>query len=96
MRQQRRFLAGIGERDVDDIDRQQRGLARIKTALVHLQVRNGRAGNAQTLGRQRGELVQRLEFGVVLGVVGNRREGKFQFCNPDHGLYLSSKGVMVA
>jgi hypothetical protein len=30
---------------------------------------------------------------VVLGVVFNRREREFEFCDPDHGLYLSSKGL---
>ena len=50
VRQQRGFLAFIGQRDVDDIHRQQLGLARIKAALVHLQGGNGLGGQAQTLG----------------------------------------------
>ena len=49
-RQQRGFLAFIGQCDVDDIHRQQLGLACIKAALVHLQGGNGLGGQAQTLG----------------------------------------------
>ncbi|MPN59029.1 hypothetical protein SDC9_206747 [bioreactor metagenome] len=57
-----------------------------------MQLGNGGGRNSQALGRKLRELVRGLVFGVVLGVVFNRREREFEFCDPDHGLYLSSKG----
>jgi hypothetical protein len=38
LRQQRGFLAFVGQRDVDDVDGQQFRLARIEAALVHMQL----------------------------------------------------------
>ena len=91
--QQDRFLRGLCQGHIDDVDRQQLGLARIKAALVHLQLGNGGGLQAQALGGQLAERLLGRVFGVVVGVVGHRREGEFEFCNPDHGLYLSSKGM---
>jgi len=38
--QQGRFLCGIGQRHVDDVDREQIGLARVKAALEDVEIRN--------------------------------------------------------
>lgn len=91
--QQRRFLAGVGQGDVDDVDGQQFGLARIEAAFVHMDLGDRIGGNPQALGRQDGQAGGGQEFGMVLGVVFQGRERDFQFCDANHGgLYLSSKG----
>ncbi len=90
--QQCGFLALVGQRQVDDVDGQQLGLARIEAALVHVHGGNGLLGNAQLARGQGAQRLQGQIFGVAVGVVLHRRQGQFQFRDADHGLYLSSRG----
>lgn len=74
--QQRGLLAGVGERDIDDVDLQQLGLAGIKAAFVDVESLDAGAGNAQGVGYQR----RQGGFRVV--------QRKFEFSQANHGAGL--------
>ena len=68
--QQRGFLCGVCQCDVDDVDGQQFGLvARIKAALVHGELGDGLRCNPQPCCGLGTQLGFGMVFGVVLGVV---------------------------
>jgi hypothetical protein len=102
--QQRRFLGGVGQRHVDDVDRAQGGAACVEAALVHLQRRNGAGRDAQRLRRQRAQGIQRVGRRRTVGVgLGGRIGGpahfdrqrlqrQFQFGDTDH---VGSSGPVV-
>ena len=95
--QQHGGLAGVGQRHVHDVDRQQIGLARIEAAFEDLQMANGRWVHAQDLGRQARQRLDgvRRRQAVVVGFGGcvggaavlgrHLGERELEFGNADHG-----------
>jgi hypothetical protein len=81
LRQQRGFLGRLGEGDIDDIDRQQVGLARIEAALEDVDVGDAGGCDAQRLS---GSGAQR-SLGVGFGI-GGRAQRQPDFRETDHGL----------
>ncbi len=80
--QQGRFARGVGEGQVDDVHRQQVGLARVKAALVHVHLGNVGRGDAQDLDGLGAQRVQR-----VLGGIGRHGcQRQLDFGKADHGL----------
>ena len=100
LREQRGLLRRVGEREVDDVDRQQVGLAGVEAALEHPQFGDGGGRDAQHLRRQAGERVDRVRrrgavgLGFAGGVGGaafferHLGQGKLEFGNADHGAGL--------
>ena len=99
------FLRGVGQGDVDDVDRPQVGLAGVEAALEDLQVGDLRCVHAQGLGGQaaqgglgvgRWRAVGVGLGGGVGGAAGLERDlgqGQFEFGDADHGggLWRSSR-----
>ncbi|MCY1544951.1 hypothetical protein D9M68_808660 [compost metagenome] len=83
------FLRRVGQGQVDDVDREQVGLARVEAALEDVQVGDLRGVDAQGGGRETGEGVHRvrrrlpvdLGFGGGVGgaAVFGRHLGQWQF-----------------
>jgi hypothetical protein len=85
------------QRDIDDKDCQQLGLARVKTAFEHLQAGNGLGCDAQGLRAQVGQGGQGVGsgrpvgLGLRWGVGGAARldrqggQGQFEFSQANHG-----------
>ena len=74
-RQQLRHLRDVVQRHIHNVDSQNLCLARIKAALVHMQVGNICGRNAQLLGRQLRECFYRVGQGFAVGVGFGRRIG---------------------
>jgi len=74
--EQRGFALGLGQRDIDDVDGQQVGLAGVKAALENVDMRD-------VGGRQ----AQQLRNGSAQGRLGGlgHREGQPDFRESDHG-----------
>lgn len=95
-REQGGFLPRVGQRHVDDVDREQVGLARIEAALEHVQVGDLRGLDAQRGGGQGGQGVDGMRRGLpvdlgfgrgvggaaVFGRHGGQRQ--FEFGEADH------------
>jgi len=96
-RQQGGLVDAGGQRDIDDVDRQQLGLARVEAAFEDGELGNGLGGNAQRLGGQPGQRGNRVGHrgAVGLGFTGgiggaavfHRQggQGKFEFGQSHHG-----------
>jgi len=80
--QQHGFARRVGQGQVDDVDRQQVGLARIEAALVHVHAGNVGRGDAQDLDGLGAQRVQWMFGGV--GRHGGQRQ--LDFGKADHGL----------
>ncbi|MCY1369853.1 hypothetical protein D9M69_569100 [compost metagenome] len=109
--QQTRLKRRIGQRHVDDVHGQQLGLAGVETALEHVQVGDALGRDAQRLGGQQGEGLDRVRRRDAVFVGFGRRVGRaavfgrhvgqreLEFGESDHGeegLCLSSKGSLLS